>query len=180
MWEEHPEVGNVIKDAWSAEVEGDNCWERLRKKTGKCTSKLKAWHKENFKKAGERLCEFQQELEQLQSKADNQGDLPRMQEIRKEIIQIWKQQEAYWAQRSRLKWLNYGDKNIAFFHASTVQRRDRNRLVRIRDGEDQWVEGQKEISNAVLQHFWKIYTKDPCSNVPECIQATPKLVPEGE
>ncbi|KAJ1431718.1 Endonuclease/exonuclease/phosphatase superfamily [Sesbania bispinosa] len=50
--------------------------------------------------------------------------------------------------------------------------------ARIKDGEDHWVEGQKEISNAILQHFRKIYSKDPCSNVLECIQATPKLVPE--
>ncbi|KAJ1386625.1 hypothetical protein SESBI_40675 [Sesbania bispinosa] len=39
-------------------------------------------------------------------------------------------------------------------------------------------EGHKELSNAILQHFWSIYAREPCSLIHDYIQATPKLVPD--
>nr|XP_025651861.1 uncharacterized protein LOC112747868 [Arachis hypogaea] len=53
--------------------------------------------------------------------------------LKMDITILWKQEEKYWGQRSRVKWLKFGDKNTAFFHASTIQRRDRNMIERLKD-----------------------------------------------
>lgn len=43
---------------------------------------------------------------------------------KKENIQVlWRQEEAYRGACARVKWLNYGDKNSRFFHATIVQKR---------------------------------------------------------
>lgn len=45
--------------------------------------------------------------------------------------------------------LNIGIRNRVFFlHASTIQRHDRNKLVRIKDDENAWHEGQNQIMQA--------------------------------
>ncbi|MBA0626339.1 hypothetical protein Godav_004020, partial [Gossypium davidsonii] len=37
-------------------------------------------------------------------------------------------EEVYWAQRTRLNWLQYGDRNSSFFHRVEVARHNRNRI----------------------------------------------------
>lgn len=64
----------------------------------------------------------------------------------------------YWGQRARLKWLSFGERNSKFFHITTVQRRDRNRLSRLKNKNGDWVEGQKEIMIAIEDYFKEIYS----------------------
>lgn len=46
---------------------------------------------------------------------------------------IWAREEAYWQQKSRVKWLECGDRNTSFFHQITIQRRALNKIIRIKD-----------------------------------------------
>ncbi|ONI13814.1 hypothetical protein PRUPE_4G246900 [Prunus persica] len=43
-------------------------------------------------------------------------------------------------QKSRLRWLQEGDRNTKFFHLTTIIRRRRNRIERLKDNEGVWVE----------------------------------------
>ena len=45
------------------------------------------------------------------------------------------------------------DKNSNHFHATTVQRRDKNRIQQIKNETADWVEGQEEVSKVVVKHF---------------------------
>ncbi|KAG5562535.1 hypothetical protein RHGRI_005311 [Rhododendron griersonianum] len=45
----------------------------------------------------------------------------------------------FWHQRSRVNWLKLGDKNTRFFfHLTTVHRRQRNQVVKLRDDSGAW------------------------------------------
>lgn len=82
----------------------------------------------------------------------------------------------FWDQRSRVKWLSFGDKNSKFFHATTIQRRDRNKLHRLKDEDGRWVEGQSNIMTAVVKYFKEIYAHSEAIIHPECLQVIPNLV----
>ncbi|KAJ1399226.1 Zinc finger, CCHC-type [Sesbania bispinosa] len=77
----------------------------------------------------------------------------KIQDLKGQIELLRKQENIYWAQRSRIKWLHHGDRNSKFFHASTIQRRDRNKLFRLRDTVGNWVKGQNDIEKLVLDHY---------------------------
>ncbi|CAL9020979.1 unnamed protein product [Prunus brigantina] len=47
---------------------------------------------------------------------------------------------SFLASKSRLKWLQEGDRNTKFFHLTTIIRRRRNRIERLKDDKGVWVE----------------------------------------
>lgn len=71
-----------------------------------------------------------------------------------------------------------GDRNTKFFHDTTLQRRERNRIQRIKDDQGSWIEGKEEVFKAVLEHFQKIYKAGQIQDLEECMQHVPKIVIE--
>lgn len=76
----------------------------------------------------------------------------------------------------RLKWLTFADKNSIFFHATTVQRRDRNKLYRLKDMNGVWVEGHCNVMAAIEEYYRSIYVTAVGSNNDECLHVIPNLV----
>lgn len=76
----------------------------------------------------------------------------------------------FWGQRARVKWLNEGDRNTKFFHATTIQRRGRNRIQRIKDGRGEWVEGKNNTFKAILDHYEGVYKSDNPSDMDPCLR----------
>ncbi|XP_057417986.1 uncharacterized protein LOC130712164 [Lotus japonicus] len=80
--------------------------------------------------------------------------------------------------RSRIKRMRWGDQNSKFFHASTVQRRDRNRIDRLKDAQGNWVTEENEIRQLIQNHFQSIYSSSSTSYTDECLANIPKVVHE--
>lgn len=78
-------------------------------------------------------------------------------------------EEEHWRQRSRQLWLNLGDKNTGFFHASTKKRKALNRLSVIEgpDGESVYSEG--DITTTMEKYFMDIFK--PMDREPGAMEA---------
>ncbi|KAM1765948.1 hypothetical protein ACFX11_005015 [Malus domestica] len=73
------------------------------------------------------------------------------------LDQLWRQEECYWQQRSRVKWLNEGDANTKFLHQSTLQRRRRNKVVTLKNSSGEWIESPSLIRSLVDDHFMELF-----------------------
>lgn len=51
--------------------------------------------------------------------------------LRSESFDILRQEEVFWYQKSRRKWIKDGDCNTRFFHLYTMIRRKRNKIDRL-------------------------------------------------
>lgn len=87
-----------------------------------------AWHKVTFKNATVEISKLKIKLQNILNNRNSSAYWEEVKRIRGEIDSLWKQEKMYWGKISRLKWLTYGDKSSKFFNATTVQRRDTNRL----------------------------------------------------
>lgn len=81
----------------------------------------------------------------------------RIDDITVEIERLWELEEKYWGQQARLNWLSFGDHNTRFFHATTVQRRQRNRVTRIKNEDGQWLEDEGLIGDCFGEFFSQLF-----------------------
>ncbi|XP_025693017.1 uncharacterized protein [Arachis hypogaea] len=175
-WAEHKECREVIKRSWQREDGNSNCWNQFKIKRNRCKRELLEWSSRSFRRADKEIERKKLELHQIQESHMNEEEQRRERELKKQISELWKQEEKYWGQRSRLKWLKWGDKNTAFFHATTIQRRIRNRIEKLRDETGQWTQGEANIMRLVERHFTKLFTSEGNRNLEECVTEIPKRV----
>lgn len=176
FWEEHADCSHTVQEGWNLGSSVESGWHNVLVKTKLCKERLKKWHHHTFKRADKGNMGLKRQLNDMLNQESSRVNWSEVGDIKKQIKELWKQEEIFWGQRSRLKWLNWGDKNSKFFHASTIQRRDRNRLQRIKNDQGSWIEGQNNISQAILEHYSEVYKTEGTGDMHGCLQAVPRLV----
>ena len=94
----------------------------------------------------------------------------------KKLDDLLLKQEIYWAQRSRVNWLKYEDKNIKIFHSKASQRRWRNFIKGVRDQQNNWVKEIEDIVGVATNYLKTIFKASDCSWMDECLSAVPQNV----
>ena len=72
-------------------------------------------------------------------------------------------EKEYWSVKSRYNWLIQGDRNTSFFHTLALVRRRRNRILCLKDGLGNWVQGEREIGELIRNGFIKLFTTSALS-----------------
>ncbi|KAL3499960.1 hypothetical protein ACH5RR_039053 [Cinchona calisaya] len=54
-------------------------------------------------------------------------------EFKRRLSEAYKKEELFWSQKARIKWLNEGDKNTSYFHASARKREKRTTYLYSRE-----------------------------------------------
>lgn len=74
--------------------------------------------------------------------------------------------EVLWRQKSRELWLKLGDKNINFFHLSTIIRRKRNNIDAIKDEDDSWISDSSSIRSHFFEYFKNLFKEEEANFPP--------------
>ncbi|XP_021754992.1 uncharacterized protein LOC110720298 [Chenopodium quinoa] len=85
--------------------------------------------------------------------------------LRKELDEILDREEMLWYQKSRITWLQEGDKNTTFFHLSTIVRRWKNKVSALKNKDGLWVQDKCEIQNIIVEFFSNLFTEDGEQNL---------------
>ena len=68
-----------------------------------------------------------------------------------------RQEQEYWALKSRLNWAAFGDSNTSFFHVSTLVRRHRNKIQSLKNFVGEWITNDEGVENLILLGFKEIF-----------------------
>lgn len=87
-------------------------------------------------------------------------------------------EEVYWRNKARVNWLKAGDRNTAFFHAQTIQRRQQNKLMGLEDSLGRWCEGDQAVRGIALDYFQNIFSSEGISEVDSVLHCVDQRVSE--
>lgn len=98
-------------------------------------------------------------------------------DLNRDLNEILFLEEEFWASKSRVSWLNLGDANTTFFHASVISRRRHNKITSIKDNLGNWVYDFSAVRSLFIIHFQNLFNNIPVSNFPTGISC--KTIPTG-
>ncbi|KAH7848430.1 hypothetical protein Vadar_002675 [Vaccinium darrowii] len=181
FWTTEEDCRGIISASWLQRQEGPNMV-KLCKKLRECKDKLKKWHRANFADLRLQISVVKDQLLEVQKQQD-QGSNPELvafeRVLSRKLEDLWQKDAMFWHQRSRIKWLQMGDKNSRFFHLSTIQRRQRNQIVKLKDKDGVWTSEPKEIAATVKEHFESLFSPPPTRDFDDTLSLIePVITPE--
>lgn len=168
-----PDVRKEVEAAWKS----SNGTGTISSKIRKCRKVLSNWKKRRLFNAKDKINLLQIRLEWFESKPYQCRFM--VNKIKKELIIAYREEEGFWRQKSRDKWLNLGDRNSKFFHLSVKARRASNQLTRLKnkDGVEQRSDAAK--AEVVLDYFSALFkSSNPRSYDPVFLSMAPKVSDE--
>jgi hypothetical protein len=72
---------------------------------------------------------------------------------------LLEQDEVHWMQRSRVNWLQHGDRNTSFFHQFASAQRKKNFIKKLKH-DDEWVEGTSALKPIIFEYFSFLFTSE--------------------
>ncbi|XP_060959390.1 uncharacterized protein LOC133030609 [Cannabis sativa] len=131
-WLREPLCHQVIKECWNFRSEFD-----IQEKIKYCGEFLIVWgeaYSGDFKK---RLKECKAEINLWKHGRDSIA-INNFRIAKSKFKEILTQREVFWRQRSKQLWLQAGDNNSKFFHASASARRRSNSITKLQDSNGVW------------------------------------------
>ena len=122
---------------------------RFQKKLKLLKAKIKRWNKTTFGNIFKEKEILTQEIKDIQQRMISEGRSEELaqkeQVIEKKFLERDLQEEILWRQKSRIRWLKEGEKNMKFFHKTTVQRRMSNQISYVNNEQGNKIETHEGI-----------------------------------
>ncbi|XP_072078107.1 uncharacterized protein [Arachis hypogaea] len=111
-WCSNDEIRQIVREVWHEQIDGSAMY-ILAQKIKRCRHKIVRWQQEHKSNLKVEIDLLQSELEELHLAGIHGGDI--ISEIEDKLEKALQNEESYWKDKSRVKWLKSGDQNTAFF-----------------------------------------------------------------
>jgi hypothetical protein len=112
-WLRERNFHEIVDNAWATGYQAQT--EGLAGRLAFMHDILHQWDRSVLKKPQNKIKQVKREFEEITRAELNEENLRREKELAVELEKLLKQEEVYWAQRSRINWLKFGDQNTGFF-----------------------------------------------------------------
>ncbi|XP_057811785.1 uncharacterized protein LOC131026023 [Salvia miltiorrhiza] len=168
MWVEHPGFLDLVRDSWAvaSNIPCPIYKVMLKLKRLKCA--LQEWNKTTFGSLDAKLAEAQEELASVQARISRDGytDASFDEEVTKQAVinTMLTRKNIQLQQQSRIKWLQDGDRNTAFFHKALRQRKS-GLVISHLNIAGAVVYEQSVIERHIVEHFTTLFSQGVTSSV---------------
>ncbi|KAL8474361.1 hypothetical protein ACS0TY_030994 [Phlomoides rotata] len=150
-WLEEKDFPNVVRKCWEGFKDFDVSRRLL------ATSKtLDLWGKSSFRAFKRGKKELENTIKTLQNRGDSDS-VHQFNEAKKKLTDLFIRENIYKKQRAKFFWLRDGDSNTRFFHKMASERSKKNRISKLKNKFDVWVDSQEGLSEIVKEYFTDIF-----------------------
>ncbi|KAI9084399.1 hypothetical protein K1719_033589 [Acacia pycnantha] len=176
-WVQHENFYEIVHVGWNGvnESSNDKVLE-LIKRLYACREKLITWSSKEFSNFKKLVSHLRRSLSNCYRGGISAEKLAEAEELVGQLKDVWCKEEVYWWQKSRLPWLSCGDRNTKFFHSTVVQRRFRNKVLRLKGENGVWLEEKNDIKRAFSDFYVKLFTSGGSRPLDQVLSYVDKVV----
>lgn len=161
MWLYHKDCQKIFNETWSnpSNSQGSVVY-RFVDKIKRTAKGLIWWNKHEFGNLRTQITDTEKLLAQAQqTMVSNPTNLTMTEEkqLRGRLDFLLHCEHIFWAQRAKQMWLAHGEINTKYFHAVVKHRRNKARIVAIKDGNGVWHNSEKDIMESVRNFFQDLF-----------------------
>ena len=125
MWLKDPRCEAIMEEAWDDGLLGGSD-DVFNKCLENCRARLDVWNGTEFGNVGKTVAELQKKLEWLELQPSTLNMTRSLKNTRIELNYWMDKEDDMWRQRSRISWLQSGDRNTRFFNEKASARYKKN------------------------------------------------------
>ncbi|XP_068309652.1 uncharacterized protein [Pyrus communis] len=156
MWLRHENFKEFVAGYWS----NGGC--SVADKTCALVKPLKKWDIQVFGHLKQRKRRLLARIDGIQ-KVLRRGPNKFLSKLEDELIseynEVLNEEAIFWHQKSRLMWLQEGDRNTNFFHLTTIVRRRRNRIEGLINNQGSWISEPSNLKKLAAEYFQTIFSR---------------------
>jgi hypothetical protein len=119
------------------------------------------------------------ELERCRAGGISREAVTKEEVLRFKLDRLEEQVDTYWRQRARVKWLEKGDRNTGFFHATCSEKKRRNKVGRLKNEAGRWEETEEGKKAVISNYFSNLFRSSNTNGVaPQLINVVVPSVTE--
>ncbi|KAG7572302.1 Endonuclease/exonuclease/phosphatase superfamily [Arabidopsis suecica] len=155
-WIKREGFKDMISQFWSQQsATGDN---RMMAKIASCRKEISRWKRATRPNSAIRLQELQFKIDAATKKVPfNKKELA---SLKRELNQEYINEEQFWKDKSRITWMNNGDRNTKYFHAATKNRRAQNRIQKLIDDDGREWTADVDLGRVAEVYFKRLFASE--------------------
>ncbi|XP_043696723.1 uncharacterized protein LOC122647366 [Telopea speciosissima] len=171
MWSSHFTFKPLVLEAWNKPVFSfSNPLLAFSKRLKNVKAALKAWNLNTFGNINLQVANCKDRLASIQlrlhSDLHNGSLAVEEKEISSELASVLAREESFMKQKSRIKWLDLGDSNTAYFHRSVKARANANSISQLYLPDGSLVTRVNGIKDLAVQHFKDLFSSHQVDHSP--------------
>lgn len=167
----------TVKESWHSKEKGSHMFE-VTESIKSCRRGLINWERSVYRHSQLRMHQLGEEAKLLEERAVTEEDQYQLKKLHEELNELLEREEIAWRQRSRVQWLQEGNRNTKFFHNKATQRRKKNTIESLVDDHGTKHEEQQRIEQLIVDYFSQIYTSSNPQNLEPIMEAVETSVTE--
>lgn len=167
MWTAHEKFLDDSRKAWSSGPLSSYPILTVALKLKHMKEFYRAWNKEIFKNVQANVATAEaifEDAEQVYDSHPSVATRTALSSAKDQLDRVLSQEEMFWRQRSRIKWLKEGDHNTKFFHAYASSMIRKSSITKLQSEDGSVVEDISAVASMFVTHFQNAFTSEPVSS----------------